>query len=367
MLACALIRRLRAKKAKAMSRETAKKKVVIVGASGYTGAELVRLLLGHPNVDIAAVTADRKAGQAIGSVHPQLAYAGLPDLIPLESVDWRDKDVAFFCLPHGAAQSAIAGLAEHLKIIDLSADFRLDDAKAYAHWYGRPHLAPDLQKDAVYGLCEIARDAVRTARLVACPGCYPTSAQLPLAPLLKAGLIADQGIIIDSKSGLSGAGRTPKEGSLHCESSEGVHAYGVASHRHTPEIEQELSRAAGRPISVTFTPHLIPMNRGILSTIYANLAGGASAGDLREALAGQYKNDPFVHVMPQGGLPATRHVRGSNMCLIGVFADRVHGRVILISAIDNLVKGASGQAVQNMNLMCGFSETAALEQTPLFP
>ena len=344
-----------------------KTQVAIVGASGYTGAELVRLLVRHPRTEITVMTADRKAGQSMGTAFPHLAGLDLPDLVALDDVEWSSVDVVFCCLPHGTTQDVIAGLPGHLKVIDLSADFRLADVDTYAEWYGHAHRAPELQTSAVYGLSELARDAIKGARLVACPGCYPTSAQLPLVPLIEAGLVEPDGIIIDSKSGVSGAGRAPKEGTLFAEVGEGVHAYGVASHRHAPEIEQGLSLAAGRPVLVNFTPHLMPMNRGILSTLYVRLAAGVSADDARATLTERYAGEPFVRVLAAGQGPATRHVRGSNHCLIGVFADRLEGRAIVVSVIDNLVKGASGQAVQNMNLMCGFAETTGLEQEPLFP
>jgi N-acetyl-gamma-glutamyl-phosphate reductase len=238
----------------------------------------------------------------------------------------------------------------------------------YAQWYGHAHKAPELQKEAVYGLTELAREAVRKAHLVANPGCYPTSAQLPLVPLIEAGAIEADDIIVDAKSGVSGAGRALKENLLFCETGEGFAAYGVASHRHAPEIEQGLSRAAGRPVTVAFTPHLVPMSRGILSTIYVRMKGKASADDLRAVLERRYAGEPFVRVVPAGAPPpAAQHVRGSNHCLIGVFADRLKGRAILVSVIDNLVKGASGQAVQNMNVMLGLAETMGLEQEALFP
>lgn len=350
-----------------MNANTDKIRVAIVGASGYTGAELVRLLSRHARVDIKVLTADRKAGQTLASVFPQLASLPLPDMIKLDAVNWDSVDVVFCCLPHATTQEVIKGLPSRLKIIDLSADFRLKDVDVYAEWYGGTHAAPELQKEAVYGLAEINRDAIKQARLVANPGCYPTSVQLPLVPLLEAGLVQDQDIIIDSKSGVSGAGRAPKEGTLFCEVTEGIHAYGVAKHRHAPEIEQGLSEAAGKDVIVNFTPHLMPMSRGILSSIYVKLADGKTADDVRDALVARYADEPFVLVLADGLSPATRHVRGSNFCQIGVFADRVPGRVIILSVIDNVVKGASGQAVQCMNLMCGFDETAGLEQLPLFP
>lgn len=344
-----------------------KLRVAILGASGYTGAELVRLLSRHPHVQIVALTADRQAGKPASEVFPQLVLTDLPALTRIDDVDWSGVDFVFCCLPHGLTQEVIVKLPAHLRIVDLSADFRLTDIEAYATWYGHAHLAPDLQKEAVYGLTEINRDAVRKARLVANPGCYPTAAQLPLIPLLEAGLIVADDIIIDAKSGVTGAGRDAKQGSLYSEVTEGIHAYGVASHRHAPEIEQGLSEAAGKPIIVNFTPHLMPMSRGILATIYVKLAPGATVDKLRETLNGRYGQEYFIRVLPNGGAPATRHVRGSNFVIMSVHADRVPGRAILMAVEDNLVKGASGQAVQNMNVMAGFAEETALEQLPLFP
>jgi N-acetyl-gamma-glutamyl-phosphate reductase len=342
-------------------------RIAILGASGYTGAELLRLLRYHPRAEIVALTADRQAGRPIGAVFPHLASEDLPDLVTIGEVDWTAVDVVFCGLPHGTTQEVIAGLPQHLKIVDLSADFRLADIATYAEWYGHEHRAPELQRGAVYGLTEIERERIQKARLVAVPGCYPTAAQLPLVPLLRAGLIDPDDIIIDAKSGVSGAGRAAREGSLFCEVSEGIHAYGVAGHRHAPEIEQGLSAAAGRPLIVNFTPHLMPMNRGILSTIYVRFAQGATVGDVRALLEGAYRDEPFVQVLPEGALPATRHVRTTNMCLIGLSRDRVPNRAILVSALDNLVKGASGQAIQDMNAMLGLPETTALEHRALFP
>jgi N-acetyl-gamma-glutamyl-phosphate reductase len=342
-------------------------RIGILGASGYTGAELIRILARHPAADIRLLSAERSAGKPVEEVFPHLGGLDLPRLIHIDDADWSALDMVFCALPHGTTQQVIAGLPGHLKVVDLSADFRLADLDAYETWYGHAHQAPELQREAVYGLTEIKREAIRAARLCANPGCYPTASQLPLIPLLEAGLIAAEDIVIDAKSGVSGAGRAAKESSLFAEVAEGIHAYGVASHRHAPEIEQGLSEAAGRAVWVSFTPHLVPMNRGILATTYVRLSGGETAAELRRALAERYEDEPFVQVLPLGGVPATRHVRGSNHCLIGVVADRVPGRAILISAIDNLVKGASGQAVQNMNLMAGFSETLGLEQAALFP
>ena len=342
-------------------------RVAVLGASGYTGSELVRLLAGHAAARLCVLTAEHHAGQAMEDVVPHLSHVPLPALEPLQAVAWDRLDVVFCALPHGMTQEIIKTLPRTLKVIDLSADLRLADLEVYAQWYGQVHKAPDLQKEVVYGLSELARPAIRAARVVACPGCYPTSVQLPLVPLLSAGLIAAEGIIIDSKSGVSGAGRALKEGSLFCEVADGLHAYGIAWHRHAPEIEQGLSLAAGRPIVVTFTPHLVPMSRGIFSTLYVRLTGGATAAAVRTFLAEYYAGEPFVRVLPAGRVPHTRHVRGSNFCLLNVFADRVPGRAIVCSVLDNLMKGAAGQAVQNFNLMTDQPERMGLELQPLFP
>ena len=354
-----------------MSAQKQNAKIGVLGASGYTGAELVRLLIAHPHVAIALLTADRRAGQAMADVFPQFSPYRLPPLTALDAADWAalKLDLVFCALPHGTTQQVIKDLvarAPGTKIVDLSADFRLADPAAYARWYGHAHAAPELQQEAVYGLTEIYRDEIKAARLVANPGCYTTCAELALIPLLKAKAIDADEIVIDAKSGVTGAGRAAREDMLFAEVSEGFHAYGVGHHRHMAELDQEFSRAAGRDVVVSFTPHLVPMNRGILSTIYVR-GLKASAQDLHALLAKAYANEPFVHVLPFGRLPQTRHVRGSNMTMIGVAADRIAGRAIIGSALDNLTKGASGQAVQNMNLMLGFPETAGLEQVALFP
>jgi N-acetyl-gamma-glutamyl-phosphate reductase len=352
--------------------KTAKKaKIGVLGASGYTGAELVRLLLRHPRVEIVLLTADRRAGKTMADVFPQFAPYELPVLTAIEGADWKAAglDLAFCGLPHGTTQQVIAELLKTVprtKVVDLSADFRLADSAAYAHWYGHAHAAPALQKEAVYGLTEVYRSQIKTARLVANPGCYTTCAELALIPLLKAKAIDPDEIVIDAKSGMTGAGRAAKEEMLFSEVSEGFHAYGVGHHRHMSELDQEFSRAAGRDVIVTFTPHLVPMNRGILSTIYVR-GLKAMPQDLHPLLLKAYAKEPFVHVLPFGTMPQTRHVRGSNMTFIGVAADRIPGRAIIVSALDNLTKGASGQAVQNMNLMLGFPETMGLEQVALFP
>ncbi|MFQ6016829.1 MAG: N-acetyl-gamma-glutamyl-phosphate reductase [Kiloniellaceae bacterium] len=344
-----------------------KARIGIMGASGYTGADLIRLLAGHPQAEIRLLTAESHAGRPLAAVLPHLGGLDLPDLMRVEEADWSGIDVVLCALPHGTSQEVIAALPRHLKVIDLSADFRLRDTATYARWYGREHRAPELQKAAVYGLSEHNRETIRAANLVACPGCYPTAALLLLLPLVADGLIEADDIIIDAKSGVTGAGRALNEAMLFGEVAEGIHPYGVAGHRHAPEIEQELSKAAGRELLVNFTPHLMPINRGELLTTYVRLAQGASADDLRAALDRRYADEPFVRLAPQGTSPATRHVRGSNHCLLGVFADRLPGRAILVSVLDNLVKGAGGQAIQNMNLMLGLPEPLGLEQQPLFP
>jgi N-acetyl-gamma-glutamyl-phosphate reductase len=349
-----------------------KAKIGVLGASGYTGSECVRLLLRHPQVEIVLLTAERRAGQEMRAVFPQFSPFELPKLVAIEDVAWERAglDLVFAALPHATTQKVIKDLfARHAgtKVVDLSADFRLADPAAYRHWYGHDHLAPELQKEAVYGLVEVHREAIKRARLVANPGCYTSCAELALVPLIRAKAIDLDEIVVDAKSGMTGAGRAVKEAMLFSEVSEGFHAYGVGHHRHMAELDQEFSLAAGRAVTVSFTPHLVPMNRGILSTIYVRGTGKTSPEDLHAILAKQYVGEPFVHVLPFGEMPQTRHVRGSNMTFIGVVKDRIAGRAIIGSALDNLVKGAAGQAVQNMNLVLGFPETTGLEQIALFP
>ena len=349
-----------------------KAKIGVLGASGYTGSDLVRLLLRHPRAEIALLTADRSAGKEMREVYPQFSPYPLPKLVSIDSVDWGAAalDLAFCALPHATTQKVISDLlnkAPNTKVVDLSADFRLHDTAAYAKWYGHEHHAPELQKEAVYGLVEVHRRDIKKARLIANPGCYTSCAQLPLVPLIEAKAIDTDEIVIDAKSGMTGAGRSAKESMLFSEVSEGFNAYGVGQHRHMAELDQEFSLAAGKQVTVTFTPHLVPMNRGILSTIYVRGKRGRTAEDLHAILLKYYAKEPFVHVLPFGETPHTRHVRGSNMTFIGVARDRVEGRAIIIAALDNLVKGASGQAIQNANLLLGFPETMGLEQVALFP
>jgi len=338
--------------------------VAILGASGYTGAELVRLIATHPSMTIAALSADRKAGQTMGQVFPHLRHLDLPVLQKIEELDLTKVDLVFCALPHATSQNVIKALPDTLKVVDLSADFRLRDAAAYETWYGGSHDAQDLQKIAVYGLTEFYRDQIRTARLVAGTGCNAATGQYALRPLIAAGVIDTDEIIIDLKTGVSGAGRSLKENLLHAELSEGTNAYAIGGrHRHLGEFDQEFSMIAGREIKVQFTPHLLPMNRGILATVYVK----GEPEQIYETLKMAYSGEPFVEMLPFGEAPSTHHVRGSNFVHIGVVGDRLPGRAIVLAALDNLTKGSSGQALQNANLMLGVEETAGLMLAPLYP
>lgn len=342
--------------------------VAILGASGYTGAEMIRLILTHPRLNIAAVTGHSRAGQAVEATYPNFMGQSLPNITKIDEVDWTNIDVAFACLPHGTSQETIADIYEKVPvIIDLSADFRLKDADVYAKAYNRSHDHAQLLSKAVYGLTEYARDSLKNAKLVACPGCYPTASLLALGPALKNGLIDSQNIIIDAKSGVTGAGRKAITGLIYPEVSDGAHAYSVGVHRHAPEIDQFIRSVTGESAKVRFTPHLIPMNRGMIATCYVDLATGVSADDLRNAYKKAYDSEKFIHMLPKNQTPQTRHVRGSNNVQIGVFSDRIEGKAIIISVIDNLMKGSAGQAVQNYNLTQGWDEALGLEITPLFP
>lgn len=338
--------------------------VAILGASGYTGAELVRLIATHPGMQVAALTGDRKAGMAMAEVFPFLRHLDLPRLSRIEDVDFGGIDLCFCALPHATSQEVIAALPRDLRIVDLSADFRLRDPAEYLKWYGKPHAAPDLQAEAVYGLTEFYRAEIAGARLVAGTGCNAATGQYAVRPLLAAGVIDPDRIVIDLKAGVSGAGRSLKENLLHAELSEGAHAYSAGgTHRHLGEFDQEFSAIAGRPVRVQFTPHLIPANRGILATVYVD-------GDpkvVHEALATAYADEVFLHVLPFGDLPSIRHIRGSNFCHIGVTGDRIAGRAVVVATLDNLTKGSSGQAIQNANLMLGLDEAAGLMLAPVFP
>jgi len=342
-------------------------RIGVVGASGYTGADLIRLAAAHPRIRITALAASAHAGQTLGQVFPHLGRVEAPSLMRAEETQWSHCDAVFSGLPHGTAQEIISQLPPELRIIDMSADFRLRDANVYADWYGRTHGVPALLGEAVYGLTEFYADEIAAARLVACPGCYPTAALLSLLPLVLDGLIDADDIVIDAKSGVSGAGRALKMNTLFAEAGEGLSPYAIGAHRHGPEIDQEISRAAGRPVITSFTPHLVPMSRGELVTCHVRMSGRATAADLRKSLGRRYRDAAFAHLLPEGAAPATQHVRGSNHFLVNVFADRLAGRATVIGALDNLVKGSAGQALQNFNLMFGLPETTGLEQQPLFP
>ncbi|BAQ69587.1 N-acetyl-gamma-glutamyl-phosphate reductase [Rhodovulum sulfidophilum] len=338
--------------------------VAILGASGYTGAELIRLIATHPDLRITALSGERKAGMAMASVFPHLRHLDLPDLVKIDEIDFASVDLVFCALPHATSQAVINKLPRDLQIVDLSADFRLRDPAAYEKWYGKPHAAVELQQEAVYGLTEFYRDEIRRARLVACTGCNAAAGQYALRPLIEAGLIDLDEIVIDLKAGVSGAGRALKENLLHAELSEGFHAYSAGGiHRHLGEFDQEFSKIAGRPVEVQFTPHLIPANRGILATVYVR----GEARDIHATLAKAYADETFIEVLPFGEHPSTRHVRGSNFAHVGVVADRRQGRAMVIVAIDNLTKGSSGQALQNANLMLGIAEETGLMLAPCFP
>lgn len=344
-------------------------KVGIVGASGYTGVELARILAGHPEVRLTVATSRQYAGKPLAEVFPNLRKR--VDIIceNLTAEELVERADFFFCaVPHKTAMDIVPRLLDAgKKVVDLSADFRIHDAKVYEAWY-QPHSSPQFLAEAAYGLPELYRTSIAGARLTANPGCYPTSVILALTPLLRAGLIDAKTLIIDSKSGTSGAGRAANVGTLFCEVADGFKAYKVGgSHRHIPEIEQELSLANGQPVTITFTPHLLPIARGILSTMYATLTEAGKTTDLQALYEQCYGDEPFVRVLPPGTMPATQHVRGSNCCDIGLQQDPRTGRLIVLSAIDNIVKGASGQAVQNMNLMNGFAETTGLMGAPFFP
>ena len=343
-------------------------RVAVVGASGYTGIELLRLLSQHPETELTSVTSRQYANQNVADVFPSLA--GSVDLA-FEDVDPTalagKADVIFTAVPHQTAMEMIPSLlAANCRVVDLSADFRIADAAIYEEWY-QEHSAPELLEEAVYGLPELFREIIHGARLIANPGCYPTSVALALAPLLENRLIDVASLIVDSKSGTSGAGRAAKVGTLFCEVNEGFKAYSLPRHRHTPEIEQTLSSLAGEDVTISFTPHLLPVNRGILSTCYASLPKMMSAEEVHGIFVERYSDEPFVRVLPFGQFPNISQVTVSNYCDVGVTVDERTGRVIALAAIDNLVKGAAGQAIQNMNLMLSIDEQTGLMTPPAFP
>lgn len=338
----------------------------IVGGTGYTGVELLRLLANHPNVEIVAITSRTEAGIPVSKLFPSLrGHLDLCFTEPEPAQLAAECDVVFFATPHGVAMDMVpALLAQNTRVIDLSADFRLADSVAWEQWYGRPHAAPDLLAEAVYGLPEVNREAICQARLIACPGCYPTAVQLGFLPLLEHQLVDPGRLIADAKSGASGAGRKAALGALLCEASENFKAYSVSGHRHLPEIIQGLQRASRSSVDLTFVPHLIPMIRGIHATLYAQLNHEA---DLQELYEQRYAAAPFVDVLPPGSHPETRSVRGNNMCRLAVHRPSAGNTVVVLSVTDNLVKGASGQAIQNMNLMFGQEETCGLTHIAVIP
>ena len=337
----------------------------VVGSTGYAGAELVRILAGHPGVELGILTSRQYAGERFDRIYP--AMAGNVDLVCEEYSAERvceKADVVFMALPHKLPMAFVPELlAGGKKIIDLSADFRFNNAAAYESAY-QPHTATDLLNESVYGLCEVYRHQIEQARLVGNPGCYPTSVLLPLVPLVSAGMIDLATLIADSKSGVSGAGRSPSLTTHFSEVSESFKPYKVAAHRHNPEMDAILSREAAKAVHLTFVPHLVPMNRGMLSTIYAQPAAGVGADDIRSCLADAYEKSPFIRLRFEDRMPDTHHVRGTNYCDIGFQFDPENNRLIMVSAIDNLVKGAAGQAVQNMNIMLGLDEMIGLKNVP---
>ena len=338
--------------------------VAILGASGYTGAELVRLIATHPSMQIVGLSGNSKAGMAMADVFPHLRHLDLPVLTTIEDMDFDGVDLVFCALPHATSQLVIKDLPKHLKIVDLSADFRLRDPADYEKWYGKPHAALEMQAEAVYGLTEFYRDDIKGARLVAGTGCNAATGQYALRPLIAAGVIDLDDIIIDLLAAVSGAGRSLKENLLHAELSEGAHAYSAGgTHRHLGEFDQEFSKLAGRPVHVQFTPHLNPANRGILATVYVK----GDAQVVYDTLVAAYKDEPFIIMLPMGQHPSIKHIRASNFCHIGVVKDRIDGRCQVIATLDNLTKGSSGQALQNANLMLGLPETEGLMLAPVFP
>jgi N-acetyl-gamma-glutamyl-phosphate reductase len=341
-------------------------KVGIVGGTGYTGVELLRLLAQHPEADVRTITSRKDAGTKVAEMFPSLrGRYGLAFADPAEA-DLKSCDIVFFATPHGVAMAQARGLvAEGTKVIDLAADFRLRDPKTFEKWYGMPHACPDLLEQSVYGLPEVNRPQIRTARIVGNPGCYPTAVQLGFLPLIEAGIVDVEHLIADCKSGVSGAGRKEEMGLIFSEASDNFKAYGVKGHRHHPEIVQGLNAASRSPVNLIFTPHLTPMIRGIHATLYACLTD--TGVDLQKLFEERYENEPFVDVMPSGSAPDTRSVRASNVCRIAVHRPQNGDIALVIVVEDNLVKGAAGQAIQNMNLMFGLPEAMGLEALPVLP
>ncbi len=342
-------------------------RVVIVGATGYTGADLIRLLYRHPYVEIVALATHSYAGEKIHDVFGHFYGLDLPDLVSIEDTCFEKCDVVFSALPHGVSHDLIRKLPRHIKIIDLSADFRLNNISQYEKWYNVSHTAKEFMTETAYGLSEHFADNIKNARIIACPGCYPTAALLSLLPLVKEQCIYTDDIIIDAKSGVSGAGRSLKKNTLFCETGEGIQPYSVGKHRHMIEIEEKLSLYSQNDIRISFTPHIIPMCRGELVTSYVKLQKNMHINDLRDVLMQAYDDSSFIRIYEHNHTPYTHNVRGSNYCDIAVFNDNIKERAIIISVIDNLVKGSSGQAIQNLNIMYNIPQDCGLEQLPLFP
>lgn len=346
-------------------------RVGLVGVTGYTGMELLRLLAVHPSMVLVRATSRSEHGKTLGELFPNMNGFVVADLVVTmpDPADIAETcDLVFLAVPHGTAMDMAGELYDRgVKVVDLSADFRLDDKGIYAQWYGLEHRRPELFTEAAYGIPELNREQIKAAKLTANPGCYPTSVILGLKPALERGLVEATGIVADSKSGATGAGRSAKVGTLFCEVSDTFRAYNIGKHRHTPEIEQELSKLAGAELVVSFNPHLLPINRGILSTVYAMLKPGVGAEQVQEAYERNYAEEPFVRVLHQGQLPETKNVRGTNFCDIGVVVDERSGRLVVVSVVDNLCRGASGQAIANANLMCGLPEETGLLLPPLAP
>lgn len=341
-------------------------KIVILGSTGYVGEELVRILYNHPEVNLEFLSSHSYVGKNYSEVYPQF-YTMLDNICVEDDLDEIEADIIFVALPHGIASKVITKkVLENSKVIDLGADFRISK-EAYSEWYQVKHYGEDLLEEAVYGLCEWNREQIKGAKLVANPGCYVTCSLLSLLPLVKAGLIDTETIIIDAKSGVTGAGRGLELGTHFTECNESIKAYGLTTHRHTPEIEEHLKHIGGKELTISFTPHLIPMNRGILTTIYGTLAEGVTRSKVKEAYDTYYKDEKFIRVLPEDKIAETRWVKGSNYCDISFKIDERTNRLIVVSSIDNLVKGAAGQAVQNMNIMMGWEENLGINMPPIFP
>ena len=337
--------------------------VSIIGGSGYTGAELMRIVSRHPHLKLVQVVANRNAGKKIQDIFPHLRHLNLPDFISFEKMIFEGLDLIFCALPHATSQEIIVKIPEGIKIIDLSADFRLERVEEYERWYGQKHIAPSLQEKSVYGLTEIYEEKIKKGSLIACTGCNSAATLYPIFPLLNEGIINDDNLIINLGAGVSGAGRDAKQNIIHAEVSEGVKPYNIGKHRHIAELEQEFKKASNKKMDITFIPHLLPQNRGVIVSIPLSLP----ASLIHKTLENFYKNSPFIIVLPIEEIPATQHVRGSNFCHIGVISDHNKDKSVVISVLDNLIKGSAGQAVQNANIMFDFDETSGLLESPVFP